>query len=267
MSCRGIGTLEFILSSFPSALRGVDFIGDIIQVLKVLAETICGAIDQTKCHRPPQCDITFMGNGELPSPKSKPQEVLFERAHVWQWRFDLEMQFKFPENFMETILRRLDNILASDTSKQGVLVELTAPQEEWKEEASQRKRGTYAESSGGMPLKGVAGRVFAHWSGARGFAEDSFGKLIVPWASLVHEKKERHQPSFGGSRESFKMTVDHEEQPGLMLLDHSHFSLLGWADDPEDPKHLMIPGIIIMVMCSRASSEVIFNQTTIWLSK
>lgn len=56
------------------------------EVLKVKAEAISSTIDQAKCHRPSQCNITFGRAGEHPNAKPKAQVGLLGTANDCQLR-------------------------------------------------------------------------------------------------------------------------------------------------------------------------------------
>ena len=83
----------------------------------------------------------------------KAQEGILKRAHDWQLRVVLGKQLKFLENIMETTLRP-DTVLASNISKQMILLELILPLEEQMEEASERKRGKICRCAGVVPQSG-----------------------------------------------------------------------------------------------------------------
>ena len=107
---------------------------------------------------------------------------------------------------------RQNIVLASDTSVEGVLLELTLPQEECIEKASKKRSGKICKACGGVLQKRVVGSVFAYWSACL---------LFTSAGDHLCTEKKSHWPSFRGSWKSFNMAVDHEEKNhGLILLRH-----------------------------------------------
>lgn len=95
-------------------------------MLKVIAESICSAIDQSKHLLPAREEIAFVRAGQHLKPRPEAQAGLHGSAHDWHMRVDLETRLKFPETIVETTLQP-DIVLVSETSKQVVMLELTVP--------------------------------------------------------------------------------------------------------------------------------------------
>ncbi len=143
--CQGRETWEHILSTCPKALGDGCYCWRHDHVLKVVTESICNAIDQSKRSQPLRRRITFIRAREHTTSQPKAQRGLQGTVNDWQMRVDLGKQLRFPKNITDTSLRT-DTVLLSETSKQVVMLELTVSWEEWMVAASERKREKYAES-------------------------------------------------------------------------------------------------------------------------
>lgn len=108
---------------------------------------------------------------------------------------------------METTLRP-DTVLASDISKQVILLELILPLGERLEEASERKRGKICRCAGVVPQSGWWAWCLPIEVGTREFAGRSLCKTYTSLGILGARKKESHRPSF----RSFMISVVHKKQ-------------------------------------------------------
>lgn len=80
-----------------------------------------------------------MKAGEKPQAQSILAACLLSSASDWELRVDLGRQLKFPEYVTPTSLRP-DLMLTSVSSKQVLVLELTAPWEDRMEEVNEHKR-------------------------------------------------------------------------------------------------------------------------------
>ncbi|XP_055496018.1 uncharacterized protein LOC129699945 [Leucoraja erinacea] len=142
--CSGRGSLEHLLSSCPKSPGQSRYRWHHDQVLKVVAESIATAIDNSKHHHAPKKSITFVKAGEKPRPQPKTRAGLLYTATDWQLPVDLGKQLKYPQHITATSLRP-DMIITSDVTKQLIVLELTVPWEERIEEANERKCAKYQE--------------------------------------------------------------------------------------------------------------------------
>ncbi len=120
-------------------------------------------------------DYIHSSGGEHPKPQPKAQAGILGTANDWQMRVDLGKQLRFPEVITETSLRP-DIVVFSEKSKQVVMLELTVPWEERMEEASERKKGKYAELAEDCRRRGWRTRCVPIEVGSRGFAGRSLCK-------------------------------------------------------------------------------------------
>ncbi|KAL0148307.1 hypothetical protein M9458_056369 [Cirrhinus mrigala] len=141
--CQKRGTLEHILSSCSKALGEGRYHWCHDRVLKVLADSICTAIQHSKT----------------------------------QLQVDIGRQLKFPGNITATSFRP-DMVLTSEFTKQVVILELTVPWEDRIEEAHKRKMAKYAELSSECWNNGWKVRCEPVEVGCRGFAGHSLLRTL-----------------------------------------------------------------------------------------
>lgn len=141
--CPRRGTLEHILSSYPTTLGGGCYRWRHDQVLKVVAETISSAVSNNKHARSWKL-IPFVNAGKKPRSQPTPSISLLSSASDWELRVGLGRQLKFPEHVTSAYLRP-GVVLTSTSSKQVLLLELEVPWEDHMEEANKRKRFNYQE--------------------------------------------------------------------------------------------------------------------------
>ena len=142
--CKGCGTLEHILSSCPKALGDGRYRWRHDLVLKVIADTVGEAIQNSIKLRPPPNQIRFVRAGEKLGKARQSTRGLLASARDWNLQVDLGRRLKFPEKITITSLRP-DMVLSSESTKQVVLLELTVPWEDRIEEAYARKKAKYEE--------------------------------------------------------------------------------------------------------------------------
>lgn len=170
--CPAHGSLEHILSCCPKALGEGRYTWRHNQVLKVVADTICTAIRESKHQVPARHNISFVRAGEKPQGERKASTGLLATARDWKLHADLGRQLKFPEHIARTSLRP-DLVLTSDSTKQVVLVELTVPWEDRMEEAFERKKAKYLELVEACRGSGWRARCEPIEVGCRGFLSQS----------------------------------------------------------------------------------------------
>ena len=178
--CKGVGTLEHILSSCPSALGDGRYRWRHDQVLRVVADVVSEAIKKSKNLKPPQQQIHFIKAGEKSKLQKKSPGGLLATARDWILQVDLERRLKFPQNIYATSLRP-DIVLSSESTKQVVLLELTVPWEDRLEEAHERKRAKYQELVAECKNNGWKTRNEPIEVGCRGFVG---GSLLRAWRML-----------------------------------------------------------------------------------
>lgn len=176
--CQKRGTLEHILSSCSRALGEGRYRWRHDRVLKVLADSICTAIQHSKTQAAPKQTITFIRVGQKEQhQRPRPIGGLLSTARDWQLQVDLGRQLKFPGNITATSLRP-DMVLTSESTKQVVILELTVPWEDRIEEAHERKRAKYAELSSECRNNGWKVRCEPVEVGCRGFAGHSLLRTL-----------------------------------------------------------------------------------------
>ena len=173
--CLRRGTQEHILSCCLKALREGCYTWHHDQVLKAITDTIFTIITQNKPLRPAMQAIAFIRAGEKPKPQPRGTVGLLGTTPDWQMKADLGKQLRFPEHIAETTLRP-DKVLFSDSLKQIVLLQLTVPWEERRDEANERKCAKWANLVDECHRRGWPIDV-----GCRGFAVQS---LCKPYSLL-----------------------------------------------------------------------------------
>ncbi len=166
------GTLEHILSCCPKALGEGRYRWRHDQVLKAIAEAITAGVEWAKHSRPSMQAINFIRAGEQPRPAAKTSTDILATARDWQLLVDLEQQLKFPNHILTTTLRP-DVFLLSESTKQGVLLELAVPWEDRLEEAFERKLAKYEGLVSECRQAGWRARCLPIKVGSRGFADRS----------------------------------------------------------------------------------------------
>ena len=87
--------------------------------------------------------IQFLKEGECPVRKQKnPNMKLLNGASDWKVSADLNISQQFPLHIIQTE-KRPDIVAWSDSKKSVLLIELTVPWEENREEAHERKKNRY----------------------------------------------------------------------------------------------------------------------------
>ncbi|XP_054628013.1 uncharacterized protein LOC129179159 [Dunckerocampus dactyliophorus] len=177
--CSRKGSLEHILSSCSKALGEGRYRWRHDQVLKTVAESISKAVAKNISHKQQlgKRNIAFVRAGEQPLPQPKPAGYLTS-AVDWDLRVDLDKQLKFPDHITATSLRP-DIVLASVSSRQVLLLELTVPWEDCIEEANERKRSKYQELVEQCLRAGWKARCEPIEVGCRGFAGRSLCKVFT----------------------------------------------------------------------------------------
>lgn len=123
---RMIEHMEHILSSSSGGLKEGQYRWSHDQVLKTIAEAVGTGLESAKWCRTSKKTIAFVRVGaQLSATKRTSSAGLLNLARKWQVLVDLERQLMFPRHAAVTTLQP-DIVLASDSSKQVVLLELTA---------------------------------------------------------------------------------------------------------------------------------------------
>ncbi|XP_077380867.1 uncharacterized protein LOC144020874 [Festucalex cinctus] len=175
--CSGRGSLEHLLSSCPKSLAEGRYRWRHDQVLKAVAESIALGISTNTHHKAPSRAVPFIKAGERPQPCPQTARGLLHTASDWQLQVDLGKQLKFPQHIAATSLRP-DMIITSEASRHLIMLELTVPWEERMEEANERKRAKYQELV--EECRGRGWKIFYEpiEVGCRGFAGQSFCKVL-----------------------------------------------------------------------------------------
>ncbi|KAK0146506.1 hypothetical protein N1851_014169 [Merluccius polli] len=170
------GTLEHILSSCSKALGEGRYRWRHDQVLKVLADFICTAIQHSKTQVAPKQSITFIRAGQKEQYHRPSSTGGLHRHHRSRLAAPIR-QLKFPGYITATSLRP-DMVLPSESTKQVVILELTVPWEDRIEEAHECKRAKYAELSSECRNNGWKARCEPVEVGCRGFAGRSLLRTL-----------------------------------------------------------------------------------------
>ena len=110
----------------------------IIELLRAQCET---ANQQSITAKEPI--IQFLKEGECPVRKQKnPNMKLLNGASDWKVSADIKTSLQFPVHIVQTE-KRPDIVAWSDSKKSVLLIELTVPWEENREEAHERKKNRY----------------------------------------------------------------------------------------------------------------------------
>ena len=142
---------------------------------------------------------------------------LLNGASDWKVSADLKTSQQFTVHIIQTE-KRLDIVAWSD-SKKSVLIELTVPREENREEAHERKKNRYETLRADCVEKGWICHVIPIEVGCRGFLGHSVilflsKSLAAVWKLpqiVFRPRRNMHQVGFGRKPEVFSMKEIHAE--------------------------------------------------------
>ena len=151
------------------------------KVLEVIIELV-----RTQCETAHQQSITakepiiqFLKEGGCPVRKQKnPNMKLLNGASDWKVSADLKTSLQFPVIQTE---KRPDIVAWSDSKKSVLLIELTVPWEENREEAHERKKNRYETLRADCMKKGWICHVIPIEVGCRGF----IGHSVISFLSKI----------------------------------------------------------------------------------
>ena len=182
LSCKSDrGTLRHVLSACPHSLQMYTWRHN--KVLEVIIELL-----RAQCETANQQSITakepiiqFLKEGECPVRKQKnPNMKLLNGASDWKVSADLKTSLQFPVHFIQTE-KRPDIVAWSDSKKSVLLIELTVPWEENREEAHERKKNRYETLRADCVEKGWICHVIPMEVGCRGF----IGHSVISFLSKI----------------------------------------------------------------------------------
>ena len=136
---------------------------------------------------------------------------LLNGASDWKVSADLKTSLQFPVHIIQTE-KRPDIVAWSDSKKSVLLIELTVPWEENREEAHERKKSRYETLRADCVEKGWICHGIPIEVGCRGFIGHSvisfLSKIGITGRSLpqivFRPRRDMHQVEFGRKRESFQ---------------------------------------------------------------
>ena len=182
LSCKSDrGTLRHVLSACPHSLQMYTWRHN--KVLEVIIELL-----RAQCETANQQSITakepiiqFLKEGECPVRKEKnPNMKLLNGASDWKVSADLKTSLQFPVHIIQTE-KRPDIVAWSDSKKSVLLIELTVPWEENREEAHERKKNHYESLHADCVEKGWICHVIPIEVGCRGF----IGHSVISFLSKI----------------------------------------------------------------------------------
>ena len=250
LSCKSDrGTLRHVLSACPHSLqmytwRHNKVLEVIIELLRAQYET---ANQQSITAKEPI--IQFLKEGECPVRKQKnPNMKLLNGASDWKVSADLKTSLQFPVHIIQTE-KRPDIVAWSDSKKCVLLIELTVPWEENREES------TRAEEK---PLRDTACRL--HGKGLDMPCDSYWGWLSWFYRTLSHFvsfKNRNHWPQFESCLES---SSDHGAICIKLDLVESEkvFSMKVIHAEPPFPCDYVRNGYCKRVITSTAESKRVF---------
>ncbi|XP_073716891.1 uncharacterized protein [Misgurnus anguillicaudatus] len=230
--CPALGSLEHILSCCPKALGEGRYTWRHNQVLKVVADTIFTAIQESKHLVPVKHNISFVRAGEKPQGVRKASTGLLATARDWKLHADLGRQLKFPEHIARTS-QRPDLVLTSDSTKQVVLMELTVPWEDRMEEAFERKKAKYLELVQACRESGWRARCEPIEVGCRGFLSQSVHRAFrLLGIRGLHERRATKNISEAAEKASRWLWIKRGEVWSSTLLGHKPGPDQPWLGRP-----------------------------------
>ena len=189
LSCKSDrDTLRYVLSSCPQSLQLYTWRH--IKVLEVIKELL-GAQWETANQQSitaKEHTIQFLKKSECPVRKQKnPNMKLLNGASDWKVSADHKTSLQSPVHIIQTE-KRLDIEAWSDSKKSVLLIELTVPWEENREEEHERKKNRYETLRANFVEKGWICHVIPIEVGCRGFIGHSvisfLSKIGIPGCSL-----------------------------------------------------------------------------------
>ena len=182
LSCKSDqGTLRHVLSAGPQSLqiytwRHKKLLEVIIELLRAQWET---TNQQSITAKEPI--IQFLKKSECPLRKQKnPYMKLLNGASDWKVSADLKTSLQFPVQIIQTE-KRPDIVAWSDSKKSVLIIELTVPWEENREEAHERKKNHYKTLPADWMEKGWICHVIPIEAGCRGF----IGHSVISFLSKI----------------------------------------------------------------------------------
>ena len=151
-----------------------------LEVVMELLKAQCGTANQQPITAKEPI-IQFLKEGECPVRKQKnPNMKLQNGARDWKVSVDLKTSLQFPVHIIQTE-KRQDIVGWSDSKKTVLLIELTVPWEENREEAYERKKNRYETLRVDCVEKGWICYVIPIEAGCRGF----LGHSVISFLSKI----------------------------------------------------------------------------------
>ena len=189
--CAGKGTLRHIMSACPRTLGDGRYRWRHDQLLRTVADTVDAAIRANNYKPELQArPIYFVQAGECLPSACKINSCLLSTAQDWQWRVDIGIRLKVPEQIATTTLRPDLSLWSTETKQVLLLRELTVPWEENIEVACERKLEKYQELVEQCKVNKWRTGRYPIEVGCRGFAGRSVCRVLSR-LGMIGEKKRK----------------------------------------------------------------------------